>query len=95
MRNVMLALVAVLAFSTVVEGANPGRRIYGPYGVRSNGTWQKGYGPSGYGWYNSYGDYVGNDGYSSIRLGIRGNSNQTPGYPAPPYGYGRAHNFGY
>lgn len=95
MRSVLLALAAVLVFSTVVNGANLGRRNFGAYGASSNNSWYKGYGRAGYGWYNSYGDYVGNDGYTTIRATSRANFGQSLGYPPPPYGYSRAHNYGY
>jgi hypothetical protein len=63
-----------------------GWRNYGVANKTSpDGVWQRGYGRLGYGWYNVYGDYVGNDGYNAIGFGYRNrpsgfNFNRTDNY---------------
>ncbi len=71
MRRILWASIAVLVLGAVAEAARPAWRNYGAVNKTSpDGQWQRGYGRMGYGWYSTYGDYVGGD-YYSPGLGYR------------------------
>lgn len=83
MRRIVFALMALLALSAVAATAQAARRYTGSSSRNSDGVWQKTYGWGGYGWYSVNGDYIGYDGYSSIRTGIGRNLGGSSAYARP------------
>jgi hypothetical protein len=87
-----------MALWSIAASVHAGRRNFNDTPRRSSdGVWQKGYGPLGYGWYNVYGDYVGYDGYRAMGIGTRGYPGRSPacfGPGLPGTGFDRTSSYG-